>query len=278
MCKVNDIRQLRAISKDIRTDVVNSLASAGSGHLGGSLGLADIFTVLYHRILNHNPQEPNWALRDRLILSIGHVAPVLYAALASCGYFPKQELLTLRKFGSRLQGHPGRDHGLPGIELSAGSLGQGLSVAVGMALAAKADGAPWRVFSVHGDGELQEGSIWEAAMSASHYNLDNLIAIVDRNYSQIDGRTSSVMEIEPLAQKWEAFGWDVKHCNGNSIDELVEVLELPATKGKPRVIIAKTLMGQGVASITDDYRWHGKAPSVQEAAQFIAEINSYYTE
>lgn len=278
MCKVNDIRQLRAISKDIRTDVVNSLASAGSGHLGGSLGLADIFTVLYHRILNHNPQEPNWVLRDRLILSIGHVAPVLYAALASCGYFPKQELLTLRKFGSRLQGHPGRDHGLPGIELSAGSLGQGLSVAVGMALAAKADGAPWRVFSVHGDGELQEGSIWEAAMSASHYNLDNLIAIVDRNYCQIDGRTSSVMEIEPLAQKWEAFGWDVKHCNGNSIDELVEVLELPATKGKPRVIIAKTLMGQGVASITDDYRWHGKAPSVQEAAQFITEINSYYTE
>ena len=278
MCKVNDIRQLRAISKGIRTDVVNSLASAGSGHLGGSLGLADIFTVLYHRILNHNPQEPNWALRDRLILSIGHVAPVLYAALASCGYFPKQELLTLRKFGSRLQGHPGRDHGLPGIELSAGSLGQGLSVAVGMALAAKADGAPWRVFSVHGDGELQEGSIWEAAMSASHYNLDNLIAIVDRNYCQIDGRTSSVMEIEPLAQKWEAFGWDVKHCNGNSIEELVEVLELPATKGKPRVIIAKTLMGQGVASITDDYRWHGKAPSVQEAAQFITEINSYYTE
>lgn len=278
MCKINDIRQLRAISKDIRTDVVNSLASAGSGHLGGSLGLADIFTVLYHRILNHNSQEPNWALRDRLILSIGHVAPVLYAALASCGYFPKQELLTLRKFGSRLQGHPGRDHGLPGIELSAGSLGQGLSVAVGMALAAKADGAPWRVFSVHGDGELQEGSIWEAAMSASHYNLDNLIAIVDRNYCQIDGRTSSVMEIEPLAQKWEAFGWDVKHCNGNSIDELVEVLELPATKGKPRVIIAKTLMGQGVASITDDYRWHGKAPSVQEAAQFITEINSYYTE
>lgn len=278
MCKINDIRQLRAISKDIRTDVVNSLASAGSGHLGGSLGLADIFTVLYHRILNHNSQEPNWALRDRLILSIGHVAPVLYAALASCGYFPKQELLTLRKFGSRLQGHPGRDHGLPGIELSAGSLGQGLSVAVGMALAAKADGAPWRVFSVHGDGELQEGSIWEAAMSASHYNLDNLIAIVDRNYCQIDGRTSSVMEIEPLAQKWEAFGWDVKHCNGNSIEELVEVLELPSTKGKPRVIIAKTLMGQGVASITDDYRWHGKAPSVQEAAQFIAEINGYYTE
>lgn len=278
MCKVNDIRQLRAISKDIRTDVVNSLASAGSGHLGGSLGLADIFTVLYHRILNHNPQEPNWALRDRLILSIGHVAPVLYAALASCGYFPKQELLTLRKFGSRLQGHPGRDHGLPGIELSAGSLGQGLSVAVGMALAAKADGAPWRIFSVHGDGELQEGSIWEAAMSASHYNLDNLIAIVDRNYCQIDGRTSSVMEIEPLAQKWEAFGWDVKHCNGNSIEELVGVLELPATKGKPRVIIAKTLMGQGVSSITDDYRWHGKAPSVQEAAQFITEINSYYTE
>lgn len=278
MCKVNDIRQLRAISKDIRIDVVNSLASAGSGHLGGSLGLADIFTVLYHRILNHNPNNPSWKQRDRLILSIGHVAPVLYAALASCGYFPKEELLTLRKLGSRLQGHPGRDHGLPGIELSAGSLGQGLSVAVGMALSAKADGESWRVFSIHGDGELQEGSIWEAAMSASHYKLDNLVAIVDRNYCQIDGRTSSVMEIEPLAQKWESFGWEVLPCDGNSLQDLCATLEKPATASKPRVVIAKTLMGQGVASITDDYRWHGKAPSVQETAQFIAEINSYYTE
>lgn len=273
------IRQLQKTSLKIRQDVIRSLTAAGSGHLGGSLGLADVFTVLYFNILNHYPNEPNHANRDRLILSIGHVAPVLYATLANAGYFPHEELFTLRKLGSRLQGHPGRDHGLPGIELSAGSLGQGLSVAVGMAISAKIDNAKWRVFSVHGDGELQEGSIWEAAMSAAHYKLDNLTAIVDRNYCQIDGYTQNVMEIEPLKLKWEAFGWQVFECNGNSIAELIDVFSKTLNvTGKPKVIIAKTQMGFGVKSIQDDYRWHGKAPNPQEAEEFLDELEKYYRE
>ena len=175
------IHRLREKSLAIRQDILKSLAAAGSGHTGGSLGLADLFATLYFHILQHDPHNPDWKGRDRLILSIGHVAPVLYASLAHAGYFPVEELMTLRKLGSRLQGHPGRDHGLPGIELSAGSLGQGLSVGVGMALAAKMQQQSWRVFTVHGDGEMQEGSIWEAAMSAAHHKLDNLTAFIDRN-------------------------------------------------------------------------------------------------
>jgi transketolase len=274
-----DPKQLKAISKQIRQDVISSLTAAGSGHLGGSLGLADIFTILYSTILDHRPNEPAWPQRDRLILSIGHVAPVLYAALANSGYFERSELQTLRKLGSRLQGHPGRDHGLPGIELSAGSLGQGLSVAVGMALAAKMDGETWRVYSVHGDGELQEGSIWEAAMSAAHYKLDNLTAIIDRNFCQIDGRTSNVMELEPLRAKWEAFGWNAIECNGNDFAELHSTFsQAKRNSGKPTAIIAYTKMGKGVKSIEDDYRWHGKAPSATEAAQFLKELDDFYNE
>lgn len=242
--------------------MVKSLAEAGSGHLGASLGLADVFTVLYFSVLNHRPDKPLWEDRDRLILSIGHVAPVLYAALANAGYFPKQELMTLRKLGSRLQGHPGRDHGLPGIELSAGSLGQGLSVAVGMALAAKMDKKLWKVFCINGDGEMQEGSIWEAAMSAAYYKLDNLTTIVDRNKVQIDGENSDVMEIEPLVDKWKSFGWDVLLCNGNDVSKLLKVFsKAKSLSGKPKVIIAETLMGKGVKTIENNYKWHGKVPA-----------------
>lgn len=276
--KIADVKQLTAVSKRIREDVITSLAAAGSGHLGGSLGLADVFTSLYFNTLNLRSNEPLWAERDRLILSIGHVAPVLYASLANAGYFSRNELLTLRKLGTRLQGHPGRDHGLPGLELSAGSLGQGLSVAVGMALSAKIDNASWSVYSIHGDGELQEGSIWEAAMSASHYKLDNLIAIVDRNYCQIDGRTSKVMELEPLTDKWNAFGWNVLECNGNSIDDLISTFDLAKKHiGSPTVIVAKTKMGFGVKSIEDNYRWHGKAPSADEAKKFLLELDEFYS-
>ena len=264
---------LKATAKEIRRQIVVSLAAAGSGHLGGSLGLADVFTVLYFNQLYHDPETPLWPSRDRLILSIGHVAPVFYATLAEAGSFPKEELTTLRKLGSRLQGHPGRDHGLPGIELSAGSLGQGLSVAVGMALAAKMDKQEWKVYSIHGDGELQEGSIWEAAMSASHHKLDNLVAIIDRNHVQIDGQVSDVMEIEPLAEKWTAFGWQVFECNGNDIDQLIEAFE-EAGKivDKPSVIIANTLMGKGIKSIENDYRWHGKVPSPDQVEDFLKQI------
>jgi transketolase len=264
---------LIAHSKDIRADILRSISEAGSGHTGGSLDLADLFATLYFHILKHKPEDPSWEDRDRLILSIGHVAPVLYATLAHAGYFPEEELMTLRKLGSRLQGHPGRDHGLPGLELSAGSLGQGLSVAVGMAMTAKIDHKSWRVYSVHGDGEMQEGSIWEAAMSAAHYKLDNLIAFIDRNGLQIDGKTSDVMEIEPLDKKWQAFGWETFTCDGHDHMQISDMVDkAKATKGKPSVIILKTIMGKGVKSIEGDYRWHGKAPTKAELESFLAEL------
>ncbi len=276
---MNDLYNLKKISAEIRKDIIRSITAAGSGHTGGSLDLADLFSVLYFHILNYRPQEPLWKDRDRLILSIGHVAPVLYTSLAHAAYFPKEELMTLRKLGSRLQGHPGRDHGLPGLELSAGSLGQGLSVAVGMALAAKIDQADYRIYSVHGDGEMQEGSIWEAAMSAAHYKLDNLISFIDRNGLQIDGPNSKVMEIEPLAEKWKAFGWEVYECDGHNHENIIDTIEKARQiKGKPSVIICRTIMGKGVKSIENDFRWHGKAPSEEESKRFIDEIENSYHE
>jgi transketolase len=213
-------------------------------------------------------------MRDRLILSIGHVAPVYYAALAHSGYFPKEELLSLRKLGSRLQGHPGRDHGLPGLELSAGSLGQGLSVAVGMALAAKLDGMKWKVVCIMGDGEMQEGSIWEAGMSAAHHQLGNLIGIIDRNYCQIDGPTRDVMDIEPLQEKWTSFGWHVHSCDGNDFASIISTWNRITSdeSTQPHMIIARTAMGKGVSDIENDYRWHGKAPNQEQANHFIRQI------
>jgi transketolase len=271
-----DHSRLLGIAAEIRKSVVRSLAEAGSGHLGGSLGLADIFTALYFSELNHDPHQPGWIGRDRLILSIGHVAPVLYATLAHAGYFPVEELSTLRKLGSRLQGHPGRDHGLPGLELSAGSLGQGLSVAVGMALAAKMNHQNHRIFSIHGDGELQEGSVWEAAMSASHHRLGNLTAIIDRNGLQIDGNTEAVMHLEPLAAKWQSFGWNVFQCDGHNIHDIIKVIRQSAAASTdiPSVIIAKTIMGKGIHSIENDYRWHGKVPAPQQVVEFLRELDA----
>ncbi len=273
MKQIDNIKELKKISTKIRKDVLTSINAAGSGHTGGSLGLADIFTVLYFNVLNHDPENPEWEDRDRLVLSIGHVAPVHYATLARAGYFPLEELKTLRKLGSRLQGHPGKDHGLPGLELSSGSLGQGLSIAVGMALSAKIDKKDRQIFSIHGDGELQEGSIWEAAMSASHYKLDNITAIIDRNYVQIDGKTSDVMELESLSDKWKSFGWNVLKCNGHDHKDLIKVLnEAKNYKGKPSVIIAETIMGKGVKSIENDHTWHGKAPSDKELEDFVLQL------
>lgn len=257
--------QLKEIAKEIRKHTLISIATAGSGHTGGSLGMADVFAVLYFHQMQHRPSNPTWENRDRLILSIGHITPVHYTTLALAGYFDIDELLSLRKLGSRLQGHPGRDHGLPGLELSAGSLGQGLSVAVGMALAAKHQNKKHHIYSIVGDGELQEGSIWEAAMSAAHYQLDNLTILVDRNGVQIDGNTEDVMSLEPLNEKWKAFGWNVLECDGNNIDELINTFDIAKKhQGKPSVIIAKTLMGKGIAEIEGDYKWHGRAPSFDE--------------
>lgn len=272
-----DYSVLTNISREIRKDIIRSICEAGSGHTGGSLGLADVFTCLYFELMNHDCKNPHWGNRDKLILSIGHVAPVLYATLAHSGYFPVEELTTLRKLGSRLQGHPGRDHGLPGLELSAGSLGQGLSVAVGMALASKMDKKENYIYCVMGDGELQEGSIWEAAMSASHHNLDNLIGIVDRNRLQIDGSTSDVMEIEPLADKWKAFGWEVFQCDGHNFTDIITTISKSKNiVGKPSLILANTTMGKGVLSIENNHGWHGKAPSKEQLPDFLNQIDQYY--
>ena len=258
----------------IRKLILESLAEAGSGHSGSSLGLADVFAVLYHQVLHHNPLNPDWEERDRLVLSIGHVAPVLYATLAHAGYFPVEELKTLRKLGSRLQGHPGRDFGLPGIELSAGSLGQGLSVALGMAMADKMDNKHRRTYCILGDGELQEGSVWEAIMAASHHQTDNLCAVVDRNGLQIDGPTEQVMKLESLEDRWKSFGWNVISVDGHDHAALMNAFEsAQKMKGKPTVLLAKTIMGKGVKSIENDYQWHGKAPSKEQLEGFLNELN-----
>lgn len=268
----NNIQVLKRHAFNIRKNALLSLTESGSGHTGASLGLADIFSVLYFRQMNHYPANPKQPNRDRLILSVGHAAPGWYAALAEAGYFPKEELKTLRKIDSRLQGHPATDHALPGVETSAGSLGQGLSIAVGMALADKLDKKERKVFCIVGDGELQEGSVWEAAMSASHHKLKNLVAIVDRNYLQIDGNTEEVMSLRPISQKFKAFGWDVRICDGNSVEDLVHTFDTILFTNRPTVVIAKTQMGKGVKSIEGDYRWHGKAPSKEELVGFLKEL------
>ncbi len=265
--------ELKALS--IRKSVLESLYYAQSGHLGASIGLVDIFTALYFELLNHKPDQPKWNARDRLILSIGHVAPVLYASLAHAGYFPLNEIKTLRKLGSRLQGHPSIQQQLPGIELAAGSLGQGLSVSVGLALSAKLDSKDFLTYCILGDGELQEGSVWEAAMSASHHQLNNLIAIVDRNGVQIDGSNSDVMNLEPLDKKWDAFGWQVLVCDGNNINEFIKTVNIAKQeKDKPSVIIANTKMSKGISEIEDDYHWHGKAPNKSELERFIKQLEA----
>jgi transketolase len=266
---------LEEISREIRRDIIRALVEAKSGHSGGPLGSADIFATLYFGgVMNHDPKNPWQEGRDRFVLSAGHMAPVLYSTLANAGFFPKEELLTLRKFNSRLQGHPGRDMGLPGIETSTGSLGQGLGIAVGMALADKlVSKNDARVYCLTGDGEIQEGEIWEAAMAAAHYGLDNFCMIVDRNHCQIDGRTNEVMEINPVGDKFRAFGFHVIECNGNSIAEMRKAFaEAKAHKGKPTCIVAETFMGKGVSFMEDDFRWHGKPPSVEQAEQALAEL------
>ena len=258
----------------IRELILRALAEAGSGHTGGSLDLVDVFTVLYFDHLRHDPQDPQWEGRDKVVLSIGHTAPVLYATLAAAGYFPEEEMMTLRKLGSRLQGHPSYEFQLPGLETCSGSLGQGLGVALGMALSAKMDGLSTRVYCVMGDGEQQEGSVWESAMAAAQFKADNLCAIIDRNRLQIDGSTEEVMEIDPLKDKWIAFGWNAIEIDGHDYGQIKTALETAGmTKGKPTVIIADTVMGKGVRSIENNNAWHGKVPTKEQLQDFIHELH-----
>jgi transketolase len=266
-------QRLEAIALTIRRHIISMLAAAGSGHPGGSLSAVEILVSLYFEVMRHDPGNPAWEERDRFILSKGHACPVVYATLAEAGYFPVEELQTLRAFGSRLQGHPDRKK-LPGLEASTGSLGQGLSIASGMALGFKMDGKSNRVYCLMGDGELDEGQIWEAAMTAAHYKLDNLCGIVDRNGLQIDGWTCDVKSLEPLADKWRAFGWNVIEVDGHDVCDLVRAFgRFRHSHFKPAVIIAHTVKGKGVKSMENEAGWHGKAPGPDLAAQILEELD-----
>ena len=264
--------EMKKIANDIRIDIVKSIHAAGSGHPGGSLSAADILTALYFEVMNIDPDNPEMKERDKFILSKGHANPALYAALAERGFFHKEELMTLRKPGTNLQGHPNM-HYVPGVEMSTGSLGQGLSVAVGMALANKMDNNPGRIYTLHGDGEIQEGMIWEAAMAAVHYKLDNLTAIVDWNGLQIDGKNDDVMKVAPIADKFSGFGWNAFECDGHDIEDIVIALKQAANiKDRPTVIIAKTVKGKGVSFMENEAGWHGKAPDDEQFETAMKEL------
>jgi transketolase len=255
-----------------RMDIIEMLAEAGSGHPGGSLSVIDILSTIYHHKLHHRPSEPHWPGRDRLVLSKGHGVPAQYAIMADLGYFSREKLWTLRKLGSPLQGHPS-SHWLDGIDCSTGSLGQGLSVAQGLALAARLDGSSHRIFCVMGDGETQEGQVWEAALSGWKWRLDNLVAILDYNKAQIDGYTRDVMDLEPLADKWRAFGWHVLAVDGHDHLQIMEALdEAERVKGRPTYIIAHTVKGKGVSFMENVVSWHGVAPTREEADRALVEL------
>lgn len=264
------------IAARIRVDVIKAVYNAGSGHPGGSLSAADILTALYFREMNIDPKNPKLKGRDRFVLSKGHAAPVQYAALAERGYFPVEDIMTLRKLGSEFQGHPNM-HKVPGVEMSTGSLGQGFSVCVGMALASKLDDDGSRVFTLLGDGELQEGLVWEAAMAAGHYKLNNLVAFVDWNGLQIDGENDKVMTIKPIDEKFKAFGWHVQVIDGHNFDEIFAALdETKKVSDKPSIIIAHTHKGQGVSFMKDNAGWHGKAPNEEQAKQAVEELGGQW--
>lgn len=264
--------ELKKLANNIRIDIINMIYNAKSGHPGGSLSSTDILTYLYNEVMVIDPKNPQWKERDRFVLSKGHAAPVLYAILAQKEYFPKEELNNLRKTGALLQGHPDSKH-IPGIDVSTGSLGQGISNAVGMSLGAKLDKSNVRVYTLLGDGELQEGLVWEAAMAAAHYNLDNLTAVIDYNGLQIDGENQKVMGIAPLKEKWQSFGWHAISINGHDFDEIAAAFEeAKNTKDKPTVIIAKTIKGKGVSFMENNAGWHGSAPNEEQRDKAVEEI------
>lgn len=270
-----EIRELESKAEQIREIIVNMLVSAGSGHTAGPLGMADIFAALYFHVLNHNPKDPDWKERDRLILSNGHIVPVRYAAMALSGYFPVEETLTLRKLGSRLQGHPERLK-LPGMETTSGPLGEGLPQAGGMAYALRMDNRKEHVYVVMGDGEQDEGIIWESVMWIGKNKLSNLTAIIDRNNIQIDGMTEDVMPLDSLKAKYEAFNWHVIEVDGHNIRQFIEAVdEAHAIFEKPTLILAHTIPGKGVKEIEFDYHWHGKPPTKEEGKKFLQELRSH---
>lgn len=265
------IKELEQKAKQIRRLIIQMLAKAGSGHPGGSLSSADLITVLYFSVLRYDPKNPAWPDRDRFHMSKGHCCPLWYAALAEAGYFPKDKLWTLRQLGSVLQGHP--DRRTPGIEVASGSLGQGLSVALGMSLAAKMDKKDYRIYVLLGDGEIQEGNIWEAAMASSHYKCDNLCAMLDYNGFQIDGKICEIMALEPLAAKWQAFGWHVIEIDGHDIKEILSAYQEAKTfKDRPSIIIAHTIKGKGVSFMENVVDFHGRAPTKEEAERALKEL------
>ena len=268
------LTELRLRANDVRQGIIRALESAGSGHSAGSLDMADVFTALYGQVMRHDPGNPQWPDRDRLLLSCGHIAPVRYSAMANFGYFPVEELLTLRKFGTRLQGHPERVK-LPAVETTSGPLGEGLAQGIGMALAAKVDKKDWRVYVVTSDAEHQCGLHMEAMMTAPKFKLDNLTCIIDRNFIQIDGSTEEIMPLEPLADKYRAFNWEVLECDGNDMAAVVAAFEQAKTvKGKPTVIIANTVPGKGVSYMEGDYTWHGKPPNKEQAEVALRELQA----
>jgi transketolase len=272
------LEKLAAKALDIRRDIITLLSKSQTGHSGGPLSCADFGTALFFHELNIDPANPHWPQRDYWHFSIGHVTPVIYSLMAERGYFPLRDLMKFRAFDGHAQGHPSA-HDTPGIEVSAGSLGQGLSVCCGVAMAARIDRHPRRIYCVMGDGEQQEGQIWEGAMFAAHYRLDHLCAVIDYNHKQIDGDVEDIMGIKPLADKWRSFNWNVIECQGHDIlDVLRAFTAARAHAGRPSVIIADTVMGQGVSYMAGDYRWHGKPPKPDQADQALRELGTSYDE
>lgn len=273
-----DIEQLKQKTLDIRRDIITMLVEAKSGHTGGPLSCADFATTLYFNYINHNPEDPTDPERDVVIYSIGHVTPVNYSILAECGYFPLKDLMRFRKIDGHLQGHPNKLD-TPGIEASTGSLGQGISISVGLASAFRMDNKPNRVYCISGDGEHQEGCIWEAIMAAGNFGLDNICVILDLNNAQIDGKMEDIMDIGPIADKYQAFKWNVIEIDGHDLQQIIEALDKAKTvKGKPTVIIAKTVMGKGVSFMEGDYKWHGNPPSREQGEQALQELGTTYDE
>lgn len=265
-------QELNSIATQIRKDIVEMTNAAGSGHPGGSLSAADILTVLYFEKMNIDPKNPELENRDKFILSKGHAAPVLYSTLARRGYFSTDELLKLRKIGSMLQGHPDMK-GIPGVEMSTGSLGQGFSTSIGIALASKLDKKDSRIYVLLGDGEINEGLVWEAAMAAAHYKLDNLTAFLDYNGLQIDGKNEDVMNTKPVDEKWRSFGWDIIEIDGHNFEEIISAIEkAEENKEKPTMIIAKTIKGKGVSFMENEASWHGTAPKDEDKEKALAEL------